>query len=107
MKTIDCEDLKTKLDRGDVFKLVMTLEAKDFNAMHIPGSINICTQEDAQKILQSDEEIIVYCSGVECVSSQNAYYLLVRLGYTNVRRYVGGLASWEEAGYPMEGGMVK
>lgn len=30
--------------------------------------------------------------------------MLMELGYANVKAIRGGLAAWEEAGYPMEGG---
>ena len=37
--TIEREELKAKLDRGDDFKLVMALNDFAFRAMRIPGSI--------------------------------------------------------------------
>ena len=107
MQTISCEELKEKLDRGDVFKLVMTMGTWAFEAKHIPGSFNVCSNEEALELLKPDDEIIVYCSSTECFSSQNAYHSLVRNGYKNVRRYSGGLAAWEEAGFQLEGEMVR
>ena len=107
MKTISCEEVKEKLDRGDDFKLVMTLEVWAFKAKHIPGSINISSQKEAQELLKPEDEIVVYCSNVACVSSQNAYHLLVKQGYTHVLRYEGGLEAWEEAGFPLEGEAVE
>ena len=107
MKTISCEELKEKLDRGDDFKLVMSMGTWAFEAKHIPGSINISSKEEAQKLLKTDDEIIVYCSNMACVASQTAYHLLIENGYTNVRRFSGGLAEWEEAGYPLESSRKK
>ena len=107
MKTISCEELKEKLDRGDDFKLVMSMGTWAFESKHIPGSINISSNEEALKLLKPDDEIIVYCSNVACVASQTAYHLLTQNGYTNVRRFSGGLAEWEEAGFPLEGSLVK
>ena len=43
MNTISREELKAKIDRGDDFKLVMVLGAWEYEAKHIPGSINIFT----------------------------------------------------------------
>jgi rhodanese-related sulfurtransferase len=31
---------------------------------------------------------------------------LTHMGYSKVRRYSGGIAEWEEAGYPLEGNFV-
>jgi rhodanese-related sulfurtransferase len=107
MKTISCKELKEKMDRGDEFKLVMTLEAWAYKAKHISGSINVSSQKEAMELLKPEDEIIVYCSNVACVSSQNAYHLLARQGYNNVRRFEGGLEAWEEAGFPLEGDSVE
>jgi rhodanese-related sulfurtransferase len=94
MRTISREELKAKLDRGDNFKLVMTLGEWAYLARHIPGSINIDRPHEADTLLQKDEEIVVYCSDPTCISSQAAYQILLSKGFTNVRRYSGGLADW-------------
>ncbi len=106
MKLITREELKGKLDRGDDFRLVMVYEPWAFNMKHIPGSINM----PATRMLVSnlgplglDDEIVVYCSGEECGASRLAYATLKALGYRNVRRYAGGIADWESAGYALEG----
>ena len=103
IETIDREELKRKLEDGDDFKLVMTLHDWAFRALHIPGSIHFHTVEQAADALDQDDEIVVYCSDEACVASQIAYQWLVEHGYTNVRRYAGGLSDWSAAGYPMEG----
>ena len=106
MKTIDRKELKAKLDRGDDFKLVMTLGEWAYNAKHIPGSLNISSYKDMQGLLNPDDEIVVYCSHELCIASQTAYRMLDAAGYSNVRRYMGGLEDWENAGYPLEGSFV-
>ena len=106
MKTISKEELKKKIDSNENFKLVMTLNEWAFKAMHIPGSINISSEEQGKEILSPDDEIIVYCSNENCSASRIAYEILVQKGFKNVSRYVGGLDDWKEAGYPLEGEMV-
>ena len=106
MNTISTKELKAKLDRGDDFKLVMTMGAWAFHAKHIPGSLNVSTSAEATEQLSLDDEIIVYCSNADCVASQTAYHMLTNAGFSSVRRYTGGLEEWEEAGYPLEGDMV-
>ncbi len=102
IETIDREELKAKLDRGDDFRLVMTLHDWAFRAAHIPGSIHFHTVEDAYQGLSPDDEIVVYCSDMACVASQLAYRGLKEHGYKKVRRYAGGLSDWQQAGYPLE-----
>lgn len=103
IETIERDELRAKLDRGDAFRLVMTLDDWAFHAKRIPGSIHFPSIEDALEALDKHEEIVVYCSDPACVASQFAYRGLVERGYTNVRRYQGGLADWEAAGLPLEG----
>ncbi len=103
MKLITRDELKQKLDRGDDFKLVMTLGEFQFQSMHIPGSIQVDSMEKGAELLAQTDEIVVYCSNVACRASAYAYDLLVSGGYTNVRRYAGGIVDWKEAGLPIEG----
>jgi rhodanese-related sulfurtransferase len=106
MKLISCEELKEKIDRGDDFKLVMTLSEWAFRAKHIPGSLHIDKPEKTAGLLDPSDEIVVYCANAACTASQMAYHYLKRGGYTNVRRYAGGIQDWEAAGYPLEGEMT-
>ena len=105
MKTISREELKEKLDRGDDFKLVMTLGDLAFQGKHIPGSLNLFTPEGL-RTLDPDDEIVVYCSNEACPASVMAYKFLENKGYRNVRRFSGGLYEWEDAGYPLVGELV-
>ena len=106
MNTISLSELREKLDRGDDFKLVMTLNEWAFQMSHIPGSINISNIEQASDLLSPDDEIIVYCSNPACPASIFAYHFLRDHGYKNVHRFAGGLLEWENAGYLLEGESV-
>ena len=104
--TIGREELRTKLDKGEPIKVVMALTRWAFDAKHIPGSLHFDEPDDLYASLQRDDEIIVYCSNVDCLSSIALYRALVARGYRNVRRYAGGLLDWEEAGLTLEGSAV-
>lgn len=106
MNTIDRDELRAKIDRGDDFRLVMALGGWAFRAAHIPGSLHFDTPEDAFRALDPDDDIVVYCSDPACVASQYAYELLSAKDYRHVRRYEGGLSDWTAAGYPLEGERV-
>ena len=106
MNLIDRDELKARLDREDDFKLVMVLGEWGYRAKHIPGSLNVTTPEAAQELLDLGDDIVVYCSWDGCPASKYAYALLENAGYTNISRYAGGIADWEEAGYPLEGDWV-
>lgn len=106
IRTIEKEELRQKLERGDHFKLVMTLNEWAYRAKHIPGSIHFNSPEQMLTGLNADDEIVVYCSNVDCIASHAAYYNLVEHGFANVRRFAGGLIEWEQGGLPLEGDWV-
>jgi rhodanese-related sulfurtransferase len=103
IETIDRDALKAKLDRGEDLKLIMALNRWAFDAKHIPGSLHFDTPEELYAAIHPDDEVVVYCSHVDCLSSVALYRDLIRRGYRNVRRYSGGLLDWEGAGLPLDG----
>ena len=103
IRTISREELKAKLNSGEDLKLVMALNRWAFDAKHIPGSLHFDTPEELYASVAPDDEVIVYCSNVDCLASVALYRDLVKRGYRNVRRYAGGLLDWEDAGLPLVG----
>lgn len=103
VKTIDRDELSMKLARGDHFRLVMSLNEWAYRAKHIPGSEHFNTPEELFASLPPDEEVVVYCTSLDCHASVAMYWALLDAGHTNVRRYAGGLTDWESAGLPLEG----
>jgi rhodanese-related sulfurtransferase len=103
MNLISREELKSKLDRGDDFKLVMVLGDWAYQMAHIPGSISFSSPEEGLKKLSKDDEIVVYCSNPSCIASIAAYNILEQAGYKHVKRYAGGIEDWQSAGLPIEG----
>ena len=103
MDLIDAQELKTKLDRGDDFRFVMTLGEWEYRTTHIPGSMRISTIAEALGKLDPNDEIILYDSGPGCNASRMALRILKTRGYERVRRYAGGLEEWARVGYPLTG----
>ena len=64
--TITRDELKTKMDRGERFKLAETLAPTAYEHAHLPGAINLPpdrVRELAPQLLpDKQEEIIVYCA---------------------------------------------
>ena len=106
ISTIGREELKARLDRGDDFKLIMALNRWAYDAKHIPGSLHFDTPDELYAAVHPDDDIVVYCSNVNCLSSVALYRDLVARGYRHIRRYSGGLLDWEDAGLPLEGMFV-
>jgi rhodanese-related sulfurtransferase len=104
MDLIDTKELREKLDRGDSFKVVMTLGEWEYRTTHIPGSMRISTVKEALVALDPKDEIVLYDSGPSCPASRLAFRILKNHGYG---RYAGGLEAWATAGYPLEGESVE
>jgi rhodanese-related sulfurtransferase len=105
VRTIDLDALRRELDAKDPhFKLVMTLGDWEFRTKHIPGSLHFKDASEMLSTLRKDDEIVVYCTNPPCLASVAAYYRLLEEGYTNVRRYAGGIEGWENAGLPLDRG---
>ncbi len=64
--TITRDELKKKIDRGDEFHLVETLQPANYRHTHLPKAINIPPDrvaELAPKLLpDKSAEIVVYCA---------------------------------------------
>ena len=60
------------------------------------------TEADYVEVLgeKKDKPIIVYCGFVKCTRSHNAAVWAKKNGYTDVKRYAGGIFAWKGAGFP-------
>ena len=77
IRTISREELKAKLDRGDDFKLIQALNRWAYDAKHIPGSLHFDTPEELYAAVKPEDEVVVFCSNVDCLSSVALYRDLV------------------------------
>jgi rhodanese-related sulfurtransferase len=104
-RTIALEELRDRLAGGNKLKLVMAGSDWAFRTKRIPGSLHFDLRRPTQLlgVLAHDDDIVVYCSNVDCHASSAAYQRLVENGYTRVRHFRGGLLDWERAGLPLEG----
>ena len=106
VQTIERDELLRKLKAGDGFKLVMALAEWAYKAKRIPGSLHFNSGAELLAALGKDDDIVVYCSNVDCHASVALYETLIDHGYKHVRRYAGGLFEWETAGLPLEGDWI-
>lgn len=75
--------------------------ADEFAIAHIPGSVNVYEKE-LERVVQvfpdKTSRFVLYCNGPFCGKSKRLSERLVKLGYTNVRRYQLGLPVWRALG---------
>ena len=105
IKMLSLEQLLEMMENKESFKLVEVLEEKSYREKHLPSAINIPLSkldELAEKMLNKDEKIVVYCASYKCKASTNAARRLLDLGFKNVYDFKGGKKLWELAGFSFE-----
>jgi len=98
---IPVSEAKIKVDSGEYFILdVRTRE--EYDAGHIAGSVLIPNEVLLNRLdeVPSDKPILVYCRTARrsAISSQD----LINNGFSEVYNMEGGIAAWQNAGYPVE-----
>ena len=76
-----------------------------YKSGHIPGAVDFATakEELAQKLPADKAALIVaYCGNEHCPAYQAGAAAAIKLGYTNVKHYPGGIAGWKKSGEKME-----
>ena len=97
-------DLKKVLDANKSQVIVLdTRNAEAFAEEHIPGAVNIPTDQLASRLneLPKDKEIVPYCWSVVCHLATRASLLLSEQGYT-VHELAGGIEYWKNYKMPLE-----
>jgi rhodanese-related sulfurtransferase len=104
---IDRDDLKQKLDHPKKLILVEALPSENYRRAHLPGAINLPPNQvrslATELMPRKDFEVIVYCAGPRSHISEKVAQALSEMGYSNVRRYVGGKEDWMKAGLAIAG----
>ncbi len=86
--------------------LVDALPSSYFAKAHLPGAVNLVESDVAalapSLLPDKDTAIVTYCSNEACGNSQAVANRLLKLGYTNVRKYREGIQDWVQAGNAVE-----
>lgn len=73
-----------------------------FEQAHVPGAIDVgfddVLGQAAAAIADPTSPVVVYCSDQDCLGAEFIGTQLVEAGYTNVRRFPGGIRQWTEEG---------
>lgn len=116
-KIVATEELKGWIDKKENMLIVDTMPFADsYKKNHLPGAVNFelpvdevnqlddKTKAEFEKLLGPDKnrKLVFYCGFTKCGRSHNGAMWAMKLGYTNVYRYPGGIKAWLEAGNPVE-----
>ncbi len=114
---IPTPEMKSWLDQKKAMLVIDTMPFEDsYKKQHLPGAAHFefpipevkelddATKAKFEKLLGPDKDklLVFYCGFTKCTRSHNGAMWAVKLGYTNVYRYPGGIKAWMEAGYPVE-----
>lgn len=96
IQKINCEDMQKICIETDKYILINTLEANMQNCL-IKNTVNIHEEESLINMLLNtsiNKSIIIY--GINCNDDKifKKYEQLIKLGFTNVYIYVGGMFEW-------------
>lgn len=103
---ISHSDLKQAMADKSVF-LIDVNGSDSYKAGHIPGAVDFAVhKKDLASVLPADKNalVVAYCGNPSCGAYARAAEAAVKLGYTNVKHYSGGIAGWKDAGEPTNKG---
>lgn len=106
MKTIETATLEHWVKTGLKFVLVDTLPRQTFDEGHLPGAINIVSDEiltrASVEIPDRHVTVVVYCASAACQRAGLSAERLKSLGYTDIHHYLAGKRGWVTSGHALE-----
>lgn len=108
---ISAREAKIKKDKGSALFLDSRQE-DEFRAAHIPGALNIPAVpasvsvkkiSENFKLISGPVELVIYCNGSSCGSSEILADKLTEMGYSRFIYIIKeGMPEWKENGFPVE-----
>jgi len=106
MTSIDTGTLRAWQLEGRKFVLVDTLPEQSFAKGHLPGAINIVSDDmlrlAPERLPDRHAPIVVYCASAACKRAGLSAERLKKLGYTQVFHYGSGKKGWLAARLPLD-----
>jgi rhodanese-related sulfurtransferase len=103
VRETNVDEVKKRMDRGDMFLLVDVREVSYYAKDHLTGAIHLCKgiiERDLEdRVPDLSAEMILYCGGGfrSALAADN----LQKMGYTNVLSMDGGIRGWREKSFPL------
>ena len=98
---------------GSVAIFIDSRSKNEYTDTHVSGAIHIPAIPESASLkqikknfsfLNQQKELIIYCSGMSCGTSEILAKRLIKIGYSNhIYIMKQGLPEWEANGYPVEG----
>lgn len=106
IEPIDTATLRDWQREGYDFILIDTLPAGVFADGHLPGAINLPSDDILEqapvRLPDRDATLVVYCASATCRRAGLSAERLEQLGYTRIFHYEEGKRGWQAEGLPLE-----
>jgi rhodanese-related sulfurtransferase len=100
---ITAKDLKNLMDSKTTMVILDARPSPYFDGNLIPGAKNVpynAPEDQIKSVIPSKNTLVVtYCTNTQCPASGYLAERLMKLGYTNVKEFSGGIVDWIAAGY--------
>ncbi len=99
---ISPEELRRKIENGEIIRLIEVSDADSFRAGHINGAIHAELRSVAGAAAQGgrcSQQLVVYTSDGDSSAARLAAASLQRAGWSNVLVLKGGKQAWRSKGY--------
>lgn len=102
---MNIDDLVKLTKSNTSYVLVDARKRGQYDKEHLPGAVSIplSTTDSYAANLNKDQLIVVYCQSYQCPVSTESADEFMKLGFTNVWDYKGGIQEWKDKGYPVYG----
>ena len=98
---VKLDQLKKDLDSEKKFVLIDVRGPDEYKIGHLPKSVNIPQRQLISKIVElypkKNTDLVLYCR--TDYRAAESVYALKKMGYTNIKKLLGGFKGWGEAGY--------
>lgn len=107
---ISIDELNSKNDHWEGYVLLDLRSSEEYKEEHLPHATSTPYSafqkpniiERISPFLDKRDEIILYCRGTKCQTSEVAARQLIGLGFNNVQVLDGGVNEWKTRGWPTE-----
>jgi rhodanese-related sulfurtransferase len=96
--------LKALLEKTPEAITLLDVRSPEMYALaHLPTAINIPLVDLVSKLstLPKNKTVVTYCGNLTCALAPKAALELAQKGF-QVRELIGGIATWQENGFPVE-----
>ena len=108
---LSSDEIKIKYD-AEIARFIDSRQPEEFEYGHIKGAVNIPAVPESlslkylekySEIINSKNELVIYCDGEACGSSKILGKRIIDLGYSrHIYLIKNGLPEWKRKGFPLD-----